>query len=152
PFDAVTHDLWIGDVGQDQIEEVDRSTVAEGAGKGVNWGWSAFEGRNRYNEDQPTAGAVGPVFQFTHAAGNCSVTGGYVYRGTAIPALPGAYVYTDYCAFGVRAIAVAADGTAGDAVQLTSDPDSIVSFGEGPGNELYVCSLAGNAVYRIDAS
>jgi glucose/arabinose dehydrogenase len=151
-FDAATNDLWIGDVGQGSIEEVDRATVAEGAGKGVNWGWSAFEGRSRYNDDQPTAGAVGPVFQFTHAGGNCSVTGGYVYRGTAIPALRGAYVYTDYCAYGVRAIAVAADGTAGDAVQLTSDPGSIVSFGEGPGSELYVCSLAGNAVYRIDAA
>ena len=99
-FDRATKDLWIGDVGQDKIEEVDRSTVAEGAGKGVNFGWSAFEGRSRYNDDQSAEGAVGPAFQYTHANGNCSVTGGYLYRGSAIPALQGAYLYTDYCGSG----------------------------------------------------
>jgi glucose/arabinose dehydrogenase len=149
-FDLATNDLWIGDVGQGDIEEVDRSTVAEGAGKGTNYGWSAFEGRSRYNDDQPTDGVVQPAFQYTHAGGNCSVTGGYVYRGAAIPALQGAYLYTDYCGSGVRAIVVDADGKAGDAVQLTEDPNSIVSFGEDASGEVYVCSLGGNVVYRID--
>ena len=149
-FDRATNDLWIGDVGQDNIEEVDRSTVADGAGKGTNYGWSAFEGRARYNDDQSPDGAVGPVFQYTHANGNCSVTGGYLYRGAAIPALRGAYLYTDYCGTGVRAIVVDAAGNAGDAVALTDQPGSIVSFGEDANGEIYVCSLSGNAVYRID--
>ncbi len=91
-----------------------------------------------------------PVFQYDHDSSNCSVTGGYIYRGTAIPALRGAYVFTDYCGSGVRAIDVAADGTAGNAVQLTDQPSAIVSFGQGSGNELYVCSIDSNAVYRID--
>jgi glucose/arabinose dehydrogenase len=149
-FDTATDDLWIADVGQGQIEEIDLSTAADGAGKSVNFGWSAFEGRNRYNDDQPTEGAVPPVYQYTHAGGNCSVTGGYVYRGTAIPALRGAYLYSDYCAGSVRAIAADGDGGVGDPVQLSADPDSVSSFGEGFGGELYVCSLSGGAVYRID--
>jgi glucose/arabinose dehydrogenase len=149
-FDAVTHDLWIGDVGQDKLEEVDRVTVAEGGGRGVNFGWSAYEAGSRYNADQPGDGVTMPVFQYAHSASNCAITGGFVYRGNAVPALRGAYVYGDYCGQGVRAIDIAADGTAGNAMSLTSNPGSIVSFGEGPGNELYVCSLDGNAVYRID--
>jgi glucose/arabinose dehydrogenase len=149
-FDRATKDLWIGDVGQGNIEEVDRATVADGQGKGTNWGWSAFEGRARYNADQSPDGTVGPVFQYTHENGNCSVTGGYIYRGAAIPALRGAYLYTDYCGRGVRAIVVDAAGNAGDAVQLTDQPGSIVSFGEDANGEIYVCSLSGNTVYRID--
>ncbi len=149
-FDRTTKDLWIGDVGQGNIEEVDRSTVAQGAGKGVNFGWSAFEGRSRYNDDQPAEGAVEPAFQYTHANGNCSVTGGYIYRGSAIPALRGAYIYADYCGEGVRAIVVDDAGNAGDAVALVDQPDSIVSFGEDADGEIYVCSINGNVVYRID--
>jgi glucose/arabinose dehydrogenase len=149
-FDRATKDLWIGDVGQGNIEEVDRATVADGAGRGTNFGWSAFEGNARYNDDQSPDGVVGPVFQYTHANGNCSVTGGYLYRGAAIPALRGAYLYTDYCGNGVRATVVNASGNASDAVQLTDQPGSIVSFGEDANGEIYVCSLSGNAVYRID--
>jgi len=149
-FDRSTKDLWIGDVGQGNIEEVDRATVADGAGRGTNFGWSAFEGTARYNDDQSADGVVPPVFQYTHANGNCSVTGGYLYRGAAIPALRGAYLYTDYCGNGVRAIVVDASGKAGDAVQLTDQPGSIVSFGEDANGEIYVCSLSGDVVYRID--
>jgi glucose/arabinose dehydrogenase len=149
-FDAANNDLWIGDVGQDTYEEVDRVTAADGAGEGVNFGWSAYEARSRYNDDQPADGVTMPVFQYTHGGGNCSVTGGFVYRGTAIAALRGAYVYADYCGRGVRAIAVDESGAAGNAVQLSANPASIVSFGEDAGGELYVCSLDGNTVYRID--
>jgi hypothetical protein len=90
------------------------------------------------------------VFQYSHENGNCSVTGGYVYRGAAIPALRGAYLYTDYCGSGVRAVVVDANGNAGTAIQLTDEPGSIVSFGEDANGDVYVCSLDGNTVYRID--
>jgi glucose/arabinose dehydrogenase len=149
-FDAATNDLWIADVGQGNIEEVDRSTADAGAGKGVNFGWSAFEGRSRYNPDQPAEGAVPPLFQYTHAGGNCSITGGYVYRGSAVPALQGAYLYSDYCAGQVRALAVGPEGELAASVVLSADPRSVASFGEGHDNELYVCSFDGDAVYRID--
>ena len=149
-FDAVTNDLWIADVGQGNIEEINLSTAAEGAGRGVNFGWSAFEGRVRYNVDQPAEGAVPPIFQYTHDDGNCSVTGGYVYRGTAVPALGGAFLYSDYCTGHVRALVAGADGQVAANAVLSPDPRSVSSFGEGHGHELYVCSLDGNAVYRID--
>jgi glucose/arabinose dehydrogenase len=149
-FDAVTNDLWIADVGQGSIEEIDLSTAAEGAGRGVNFGWSAFEGRTRYNPDQPAEGAVPPLFQYTHDNGNCSITGGYVYRGTAIPGLGGAFLYSDYCAGQVRALVAGDDGQVAANAVLSPDPRSVSSFGEGHGHELYVCSLGGNAVYRVD--
>ena len=105
-FDAATGDLWIGDVGQDDDRGGrPRRPAADGAGKGVNFGWSAFEGttplqrrpagrRRRRCRSSST----------THGDGGCSITGGYVYRGPAIPALRGAYVFGDYCVGGVRAI------------------------------------------------
>ena len=78
------------------------------------------------------------------------MTGGYLYRGAAIPALQGAYIYADYCVNGVRAIVVDAAGNAGNTVELVDQPDSIVSFGEDANGEIYVCSISGNVVYRID--
>jgi glucose/arabinose dehydrogenase len=149
-FDAATNDLWIADVGQGSIEEINLSTAAAGAGKGVNFGWSAFEGRTRYNPDQPAEGTVPPIFQYTHDDGNCSVTGGYVYRATAIPSLGAAFVYSDYCAGQVRALVAGAGGQVAANAVLSRDPRSVSSFGEGGDHELYVCSLDGNAVYRID--
>jgi glucose/arabinose dehydrogenase len=149
-FDAATNDLWIADVGQGNIEEVDRSAAADGSGKGVNFGWSAFEGRSRFNPDQPADGTVPPLFQYTHAGGNCSITGGYVYRGSAVPGLQGAYLFSDYCAGQVRALAVGPEGDLAASVVLSGEPGSVSSFGEGHGSELYVSSLGGNAVYRID--
>jgi glucose/arabinose dehydrogenase len=142
-FDAATGDLWIGDVGQNQTEEIDLAPTAAGGGKGLNFGWSAFEGTNRYNDDQPADGTVGPVHTYDHGddLGGCSVTGGYVYRGSAIPGLEGAYVFADYCTGGVRAIPGTSVGAA--AVELTADPGGISSFGEGPDGELYVLVLEG---------
>jgi glucose/arabinose dehydrogenase len=145
-FDRGTGDLWIGDVGQDRIEEIDRSTVAEGAGRGVNFGWSAFEGTSRYNDDVAPDGAVPPVYEYRHGSLGCSVTGGSVYRGAAVPALRGAYVFADYCGKGLRAIDPANPATA---VTIAPDATTIVSFGEGADGELYAASLDGG-VYRID--
>jgi glucose/arabinose dehydrogenase len=146
-FDAATGDLWIGDVGQNRIEEIDLAPAASGGGKGLNFGWSAFEGTRRFNEDQPAEGTVGPVHEYAHndEPGGCSVTGGYVYRGTAIPALQGAYVFADYCARGVRALDPAAPA---EAAVIVPERGSIVSFGEGPDREVYVLTLD-NQVWQL---
>jgi hypothetical protein len=77
------------------------------------------------------------------------VTGGYVYRGTASPSLVGAYVFSDYCTGGVRAITVGAESKASAPVSLSGGPKTVASFGEGPGHELYVCSFD-DTVYRLD--
>src|SRR5262249_58970853 len=105
---------------------------------------------NRKSDDRPVGGALARLSKYTRAGGNCSVTGGYVSRGTAIPALRGAYLFSDYCAGQVRAVATGEDGAPAATVVLSSQPRSVASFGEGDDGELYVCWLDGNAVYRID--
>src|SRR5207245_2130935 len=96
-FDRKTHDLYIADVGQDKIEEIN---VEPAGGKGgINYGWRCFEGSANYN----LAGCksrdhyVFPVLEYDHSGGRCSITGGYVYRGQKYPALAGKYFYGDFC-------------------------------------------------------
>ena len=119
------------------------------AGKGLNFGWSAFEGTARYNKDQPATGTVGPVYEYRHtdALGGCAITGGYVYRGQKIPELAGAYLFADYCVAGVRAIPTGVTGPT--ATLLSSTPGAVISFGEDAERELYVLTLDG-PLYRID--
>jgi glucose/arabinose dehydrogenase len=147
-FDAATGDLWIADVGQNRWEEVDVSRAADGAGRGVNFGWSSYEGDHRFNTDQPGDDHTPPIHEYEHGSGGCSISGGAVYRGAAIPALRGAYVFADYCAAGVRAIDPA---DAARSVSLSPRPGTVVSVDQGPGNELYVSSFDGG-VYRLDAA
>ncbi len=146
-FDATNGDLWIGDVGQGAIEEVDW-VAAPAAGRGVNFGWSEFEGTRPANDDQDAPGHVPPVYEYDHSSGDCSITGGYRYRGAAIPALYGAYVFADYCRGGIRAVAFDG-GQASEVVEISSDVSDIVSFGEDAAHELYVLSFDGT-VRRLD--
>ena len=94
-FDSATGDLWIGDVGQGAWEEVDHvaATSGKGAGKGLDFGWSAFEGTHVVNEDQKAPHMTPPVFEYPHGDEGCSITGGYVYRGKKITSLASLYVY-----------------------------------------------------------
>ena len=93
-FDSKTGAMWIGDVGQDTLEEVDG--VAKGEGSGANFGWSAYEGTNRFNKDQKAPNAVKPVLTYGRDQG-CSVTGGYVVRDRSLASLYGRYLYGDFC-------------------------------------------------------
>jgi glucose/arabinose dehydrogenase len=149
-FDPANGDLWIADVGQNQWEEVDVARAVDGAGRGTNFGWSAFEGTHRANTDQPTAGAQPPVYEYPHGDDGCSITGGAVYRGTSVPSLAGWYVFSDYCSGHVRAIP-AAVGAAVVVVPLgTVAATSAVR--NGPDGEVYVVSLAQGSVFRIGAA
>ena len=96
-FDPATGELWIGDVGQGQWEEVDLARADDGGGRGLNFGWSAYEGTHRFNDDQPDGGVTMPVYEYSHDDGGCSVTGGEVYRGDTVASLVGWYVFGDYC-------------------------------------------------------
>ena len=98
-FDPATGDLWIADVGQNEFEEIDHVAATGGvdAGKGSNFGWSAFEGDAPFNADQTADGAVAPVYVYSHDAGGCSVSGGAVARADAVGGLAGWYVFGDYC-------------------------------------------------------
>jgi glucose/arabinose dehydrogenase len=101
-FERVTRDLYIGDVGESRWEEVNHASAANGAGRGVNYGWSRREGRHCFRGEQcDQAGLTLPVVEDDHSDG-CAVISGYVYRGAAIPSLQGSYFYADYCRGWVR--------------------------------------------------
>ncbi len=144
-FDRATDDVWIGDVGQGDWEEVDYSSLATAAGS--NWGWNLREGTHEYKGAAPT-GAREPIYELPHTNGNCAVTGGYVYRGSKIPALRGAYVVADYCRAELIGLAQENGALAGEAL-LGPRTSSITSFGQDDNGELYVLTRTGY-VYRID--
>lgn len=146
-WDKTTGDLWIGDVGQNAWEEVDLATKASGGGRGANYGWNVWEGTHSYR-DGDAPGAVAPVFDYSHDGGNCSVTGGYLYRGSKIPPLRGGYLFADYCGGTLRALA-AQDGKVVQDRILPVRVPTIASFGQDNDGELYVLSDQG-AMYRVD--
>lgn len=150
-FDRTTGDLYIGDVGQGSREEVDVSLAAGGSGKGANYGWNIMEGKDCYPPGS-TCGKTGltlPVYDYGHEAGACSVTGGYVYRGAAIPALTGTYLFADYCAGWVHSFRANGSGVTELIDWTTLAPGgNISSFGEDAKGELYILT-AGGGVYRI---
>jgi glucose/arabinose dehydrogenase len=146
-FDRVKGDLWIGDVGQDRYEEIDRSTAASGRGRGANYGWRVVEGRHCYVSGCTRIGTL-PIVEYDHSLGRCSVTGGYVYRGVAFPMLTGGYFFADYCSGTIWTISSAAASPAARVVLLESGLN-ISSFGQDDAGELYVTDHTGGHIYRI---
>jgi glucose/arabinose dehydrogenase len=149
-FDRATGDLWIADVGGSVREEIDVLTAAQGRGRGANLEWSQYEGTQRLKGDRPPGGTA-PVYEYSHAGGNCSITGGFVYRGTALPALQGVYVYGDYCVSKIQLFRLGGDGGQNRDTGISVEGAGLASFGEGPDGELYVLSLAGG-VYHIEGA
>ena len=148
-FDPSNGDLYIADVGERQWEEVDVSSSADGAGKGLNFGWNIMEGPDCFGGSScDQEGLQLPVLSYDHGEG-CSITGGLVYRGAAIPALQGHYFYSDFCSGWVRSFRYES-GSAVDQFQwpTLAPGGGVPSFGEDAAGELYVMSADG-AVYRI---
>jgi glucose/arabinose dehydrogenase len=139
-FDRATGDLYIADVGQWAWEEV--NFLPAGSPAGANFGWSAFEGTARYLEHPLTeAEVIMPFVTYGHADG-CSVTGGYVYRGAAMPELNGYYFYGDYCVGRIWAAWRGADGAWQTALWM-QEIRQITSFGEDEQGELYLVDYKG---------
>jgi len=147
-FDRETGDLWIGDVGQNEFEEID--SAAAGEIRGANFGWSAFEGEARFNSDQEAPGHVPPVHTYGREGG-CSVTGGYVVRDARLESLYGRYLYGDYCEGELRSFAARPGEEATDDTALGPQVPELSSFGEDRGGRIYATSLEGR-VYRLDPS
>jgi glucose/arabinose dehydrogenase len=149
-FDRSNGDLYLGDVGEHVMEEINREPAGTG---GRNYGWPVVEGTACY---RPSSGCVrtgltAPVLTYTHGPA-CSLTGGYMYRGQAIPELRGTYFYGDYCGGWVRSFRMnngvpKAELGALDAPLLN---DNVVSFGEDADGEIYVVMASGR-IYRIEA-
>jgi glucose/arabinose dehydrogenase len=152
-FDRGTGDLWVADVGQGSIEEVNRWPA--GSPTGPNFGWNTMEGTACYApaEGCPTDGLVLPVAEYGHDRG-CSVTGGYVYRGTGVPGLAGTYLYGDFCSGTISGLAAetAGTGSGGAARVLLESGVALASFGEDEAGELYVLDLAGGRLLRVVAA
>jgi glucose/arabinose dehydrogenase len=145
-FDRLTGDLWIGDVGQTGWEEIDVQPA--GSSGGENYGWNILEGSHPFLGDELPDG-VAPVYEYSHAEGGCTVIGGYVYRGEAIPELSGAYLFGDLCIGEIEAMRVENGRVTGHAA-LGPVVENLSSFGEDADGELYAMSLSGG-VYRITA-
>jgi glucose/arabinose dehydrogenase len=152
-FDRTTGDLWVGDVGQNRYEEVDRATKAGGAGKGRNYGWRVVEGSTCYKPSSGCSktGKTHPLATYNHSKG-CAVVGGYVYRGTAYPAMAGAYLFGDYCSGRIWALKANGASSSQTPVQILSSGMLISSFGEGENGTLYLTDLANGGVYQIVGS
>jgi glucose/arabinose dehydrogenase len=144
-FDRQTGDLYIGDVGQNAWEELDftrrRSPGLE------NYGWRVYEGRERYTQETPnSAGHLVMPYVVLPNPPHCSVIGGFVYRGSAVPSAKGRYFFSDNCAGRVRSV------PAGGSSSVRDEPfrvDGSSSFGEDARGELYVMSVTGGNVYKI---
>ena len=143
-FDATTGFLYIADVGQDLHEEVD--VVASNQG-GINYGWNIMEGASCYNAS--TCNRTGlqlPVIDYGHTAGACSITGGYVYRGSAIPGIRGHYFYSDYCSGFLKSFRYA-NGVAVDQKDWGLTSSSVTSFGVDFAGEMYM--MSGNSILKL---
>ncbi len=142
-FDRANGDLWIGDVGQGEWEEIDYFPA--GSVNGANYGWSIMEGNHGY-DGEPQPGLLLPVAEYSHSSGDgCSVTGGYVYRGS-MPEWNGIYIYGDYCSGKIWGL-LQSNGTWQNQF-LFSVGITITSFGEDEAGELYFASDSGD-VYKL---
>ncbi|MCG3127722.1 MAG: hypothetical protein CHACPFDD_02592 [Phycisphaerae bacterium] len=160
-FDRANGDLYIGDVGQNAIEEIDFVHTNTAVTPIQNFGWRCMEGLNCTGLTGCTCNdpvLTDPIQTYSHAGGACSVTGGYVYRGCAIPALQGTYFYADYCSSVISSFVYDRSGNPAPApTDRTAelDPpgaltiDSITSFGEDAFGEIYICDQSGGEVYKI---
>jgi glucose/arabinose dehydrogenase len=144
-FDRSTGDLSIGDVGQNEVEEID--FVRKGKGRGANFGWRPFEGNDRFAPGESAPGAIKPVITEKHSDGNCSITGGVVIRDPALKGWGGRYVFGDFCR-GVIQTAVLSSGKASNLTDRKLEVPQLSSFGEDSRGRVYATSLDG-PVYRL---
>ena len=163
-FDRATGDLWIADVGQDLWEELDvQPAIGAPPYAAVNYGWRCYEANSVQNttigpSNVPCSSFSNytfPIYAYDHSAGDCSITGGYVYRGRAMPYLRGTYFFADYCSNRITTLTY----TGGVVANLTDRTaelarpgftiDAIVAFGEDAEGELYICDQNGGEIYKI---
>lgn len=147
-FDKLTGDLWIGDVGQDMWEEV--NVQRAGSAGGQNYGWDCMEGEHPFepgNCDSSTM-ITDPVTEYPHDGSDCTVIGGFVYRGSNYPNMYGKYIYMDYCSGRFRTI-FKYGGEKMEGIIGEEDPFSYVSFGEDVDGELYVVDNVDGEIYHV---
>jgi glucose/arabinose dehydrogenase len=149
-FDRVTGDLYIADVGQNAWEEVDFQPVTSSGGE--NYGWRILEGTHCYNPSSgciPPTGYSAPILEYAHGiddSNGCSITGGFVYRGSEYPGMQGFYFYGDFCKGKIWG---AANNSGWQTSLLTAAPFMISSFGEDEAGEIYIADYGNGRIYHI---
>ncbi|WP_309641230.1 PQQ-dependent sugar dehydrogenase [Flavobacterium sp.] len=141
-FDMANGDLWIADVGQNQYEEINHVVAPA---PGLNFGWKCYEGNNVYSTCTGTLTYTFPIAQYSHASGGCSITGGYVYRGTTYPNLVGKFIFADYCSNQIGYV-----NDVGTIVWTTAFSGvSITTFGQDINGEVYVGASGTGTIYKV---
>lgn len=147
-FDSLTNDIWIADVGQNEYEEIN---LAQSTQSAINYGWRCYEGNNAYNTSGCAASSTMtfPVAEYSHNnSGNfkCSITGGYIYRGTQQTSLQGKYIFADYCS---GEIGVLSDSGSWNYTFSNANSGNWVTFGEDVNGELYVADISTGNIYKL---
>lgn len=147
-FDRATGDMWIGDVGQNNREEIDFQPAGVG---GLNYGWKCYEGEQLFSATcgTPTSELTAPVYTYDNNSIGCSVTGGFVYRGTKYPGLVGYYLFADYCSGRFWATRRNADSTFSTQALENLTDSEYSSFGENRDGDLYVLGLQSGKIFEI---
>ncbi|MBK8956241.1 MAG: PQQ-dependent sugar dehydrogenase [Saprospiraceae bacterium] len=150
-FDRMNGDLWIGDVGQGSWEEIDYEPVNDPGGK--NYGWRCYEGNSNFNTTgcEPKANYTFPIYEYfsDQSINGCSVTGGYVYRGSKYPGLFGKYIYGDYCTGKIWALEQMQGNAPVNTQVYDHSNNSITTFGEDADGNLYFADASSSAIYQI---
>jgi glucose/arabinose dehydrogenase len=149
-FDRARRKITIGDVGQEQHEEIDYETLADA--RGANFGWDAFEGFDRFNSSDaspPPKNHTKPILVYGHGGGNCAVTGGYVVRDKRIPSLFGRYIYADFCGGEIRTLKPGSKRATDDQSAGLLNQSGLSSFGEDASGRIYFTNLLSGKVFRI---
>jgi len=149
-FDSKTDDLYIADVGQGDLEEVNFQPASSKGGE--NYGWRCFEGTSEYNLEgcEGVNDAIAPIIEYKHDEGRCSITGGYVYRGSMYPALEGKYFYGDFCGSQLY-YTQQTNGSWQQTLALQTE-FAISAFGEANDGELYLADYDGGGIHKIKAN
>ena len=144
-FDSFNGDIWIGDVGQNEVEEIDRASATDA---GLNYGWRCYEGSEPFNTSNcpPQSELTFPFAEYSSGSGsgNCSITGGYVYRGNIYADIQAVYLFADYCNGTISTL-----DQSGTIIEQLDTQNNWVSFGEDVDGELYVIALSGE-IYKIE--
>jgi hypothetical protein len=145
-FNRLNGDLWIADVGQDAVEEINK-VVSPLPNSGINFGWRCYEGNSTYITSgcAPSSAMSFPFIQYTRFGGACSVTGGYYYTGSAYPNFQNNYFFTDYCDNKIRMVNNAGVIT----TTAAFSGNNFVTFGEDINGELYIAGITSGTVYKI---
>ncbi len=142
-IDLTENNLWIADVGQGNIEEINRAPLGSA---GLNYGWRCYEGSQPFNTQDcpPQSEMEFPLAEYSHSGGNCSITGGYVYRGSIYSDIAGLYFFADYCSGKIGTV-----DSSGNMTNYGNFPGNWVSFGEDINKELYIIDISGGNIYKI---